>query len=82
MHGDGGAVLVLAAPHGSSRSSRHTTKPTSQSCPFSGHQSGPALVYVVVQELVGRHQRARAMVTDAVVDAFMQQRAMPDLWGV
>lgn len=53
----------------------------SQSCPFSGHQSGPTVVYVVVQELVGRHQRARAMVTDAVVDAFMQQRAMPDLWG-
>lgn len=35
----------------------------------------------VLQDLVGRHQQARAMVTDDVVDAFMQQRAMPDLWG-
>lgn len=36
---------------------------------------------VVLQDLVGRHQQARAMVTDDVVDAFMQQRAMPHLWG-
>eukprot|EP00892_Ulva_mutabilis_P002589 jgi/Ulvmu1/12330/UM089_0014.1 len=35
----------------------------------------------VLQDLVGRHQRARAMVSDAVVEAFMQQRDMPDLWG-
>lgn len=35
----------------------------------------------VLQALVGRHARARAMVTDDVVDAFMLQRAVPGLWG-
>lgn len=35
----------------------------------------------VLQELVGRHQKARALVTDDVVNAFMEQRAMDTLWG-
>jgi tryptophanyl-tRNA synthetase len=35
----------------------------------------------VLQELVGRHQKARALVTDNVVRAFMAQRVMTDLWG-
>jgi tryptophanyl-tRNA synthetase len=35
----------------------------------------------VLQDLVGRHQRARAMVTDDVVQAFMAPRVMTDLWG-
>lgn len=34
----------------------------------------------VLQAMVGRHAKARALVTDDVVDAFMSQRAMPDLW--
>jgi hypothetical protein len=34
-----------------------------------------------LQDLVGRHQKARSLVTDSVVDAFMQQRVMLDLWG-
>ena len=40
-----------------------------------------ATARLLVQDLVGRHQKARAMVSDTVVDAFMQQRNMPDLWG-
>lgn len=35
----------------------------------------------VLQELVGRHQRARALVNDDVVRAFMAPRAMHNLWG-
>lgn len=35
----------------------------------------------VLQTLVGRHQRARAMVSDEVVHAFMRPRKMTDLWG-
>jgi tryptophanyl-tRNA synthetase len=35
----------------------------------------------VLQKLVARHQNARSMVTDGVVDAFMAQRAMPGVWG-
>lgn len=35
----------------------------------------------VLQELVGRHQRARALVHDDVVRAFMAPRFMPNLWG-
>lgn len=34
----------------------------------------------VLAALVQRHQAARAAVTDAVVDAFMAPRAMPDLF--
>ena len=35
----------------------------------------------VLQALVVRHAKARAMVTDDIVDTFMLQRSMPALWG-
>jgi hypothetical protein len=35
----------------------------------------------VLQELVARHQQARALVTEEIVDAFMAVRPMGDLFG-
>jgi tryptophanyl-tRNA synthetase len=35
---------------------------------------------VVLQALIGRHARARALVSDAVVDAFMAPRPMQHAW--
>lgn len=35
----------------------------------------------VLQDLVGRHQEARARVTEEQVDAFMAVRPMTDLFG-
>jgi tryptophanyl-tRNA synthetase len=35
----------------------------------------------LLQNLVGRHQRARALVTSDVVRAFMEPRQMTNLWG-
>jgi len=34
----------------------------------------------LLQDLVARHQAARAKVSDDVVRAFMEQRQMTDLW--
>jgi len=35
----------------------------------------------VLSELVARHQRARALVTDEMVDAFMAVRPLPRMFG-
>jgi hypothetical protein len=35
----------------------------------------------VLAELIERHQRARAAVSDEIVDAFMSPRAMSNLFG-
>lgn len=40
-----------------------------------------AELIAVLQRLVARHQRARAKVTADVVRAFMEPRAMDNLWG-
>jgi tryptophanyl-tRNA synthetase len=40
-----------------------------------------AILVKVLQDIVGRHQRARASVSSDIVSAFMQQRSMDELWG-
>ena len=39
----------------------------------------PALCLQILQDIVARHQAARALVTDGVVDAFMAVRPMQDV---
>ena len=39
------------------------------------------ILIALLQTLVGRHQRARAMVSEEVVHAFMRPRKMTNLWG-
>lgn len=40
-----------------------------------------AELVTVISEIVERHKKARAAVTDEIVDAFMAVRPMPNLWG-
>ena len=35
----------------------------------------------VLSELVARHQRARALVTEEMVDVFMAARPLPNMFG-
>lgn len=45
-------------------------------------EGGGSPLYVqVLVEMVERHQKARAAVTEEVVDAFMAVRPMPHLYG-
>lgn len=39
-----------------------------------------AILIKVLQDIVARHQKARALVSDDIVSAFMEQRDMTDLW--